>query len=97
MVLYIRMFCSFWYLGSDRLAEVSETFTERAFKVYGVTLVVSQHPGKDGVLREIVVGSSSDRVQVHEILKVGDSSLHPLFSNVGTGDHLFGGARYTVN
>lgn len=37
-------------------------------------VVVGQDPGKDWVLHQVVVGSASQRVQVHQVLEVTDLS-----------------------
>ena len=39
------------------------------------TLIVSQHPGEDGVLHEVIVGPTSKSVQLHQVLKVGYLSI----------------------
>ena len=43
-----------------------------------VGIVIGKDPGKDGVLRQVVVGPAGDGVQADEVLEVGDVSVDPL-------------------
>lgn len=47
------------------------------------TFVVGQDPGKDGVLHQIVVASSSQGVQGHEVLEVVDLTPDPSLGDRG--------------
>ena len=40
--------------------------------------VVGEHPREDGILCEVIIGSSGKFVQLHQELEVGDSSRPPL-------------------
>lgn len=40
-----------------------------------LSAVVGQYPREDRVLHEVIVRSSSKRVEVHQVLEVGDLSI----------------------
>ena len=40
-----------------------------------LALIVSQNPGEDWILHEVVVGATSQCVQLHQVLEVGHLSI----------------------
>ena len=62
-------------LGAHGPTEIAEG--GRIVQIQFVAVVIGQNPGKDGILHEIVVGATGQRVEVHEILEVGDLAAAP--------------------
>ena len=73
----------FGYLG-----EVPER--RGVVEVKNVGGVVGQNPGKDGVLVEVVVRTTGDRVEVHEVVEVRDLSPLPFGGYGGPPEQLVG-------
>ena len=80
--------------GADGLGEVA--VRGRREEVEGGRVVVGEDPGKDGVLVEVVVGAAGDRVEVHEVLEVGELAPLPLLGHVGGAEELVGGGERGV-
>ena len=69
-----------WCQSAHRLREIS--VDGRVVEVERLTLVVGEHPREHGILRQIVVRSAGQRVEVHQILKVANLSLQPSLRRV---------------
>lgn len=61
---------------TDRFGEIAERFRIGQIERRGG--VVSYNPGEDRILREVIVGSTGERVQRHEVIKVAHLALKPL-------------------
>ena len=58
----------------------------RVIKVQYIRIVVTEDPWKHRVLVEIVVRATSDGVEIHEVVKVGDFSSLPFGGHRGLAE-----------
>ena len=69
----------FGILNSDGLGKIS--VNRRIGDVQCVRRVISENPRKDGILIEIVVGSSSDGVDHHQIIEIRQFACDPFLGD----------------
>ena len=66
-------------MSTHRFGQISEGLGVRHVQL--LALVVSQDPGEDGVLHQVVVASACERVEGHQVLEVGDLAADPALSH----------------
>ena len=72
------------YLDGDRLAQVSER--PLGVQVEALRGIVRKYEGEDWILHEVVEGPSSQFVELHEVVEIGDGAILPQPENLlGTG------------
>ena len=82
-------------LYSYGFGQISEAFG--IVQIQFRTGVIDNDPGENGVLGQVVESAASDRIQLHQIFKIGDLTLSPLLSETGGAQQIGRGPATGVN
>ena len=74
-VLFSHFLLIGWVDNTDGFRQIAED--AGVVEVERVGRVVLQDPREDRILTEVVVSSTRDRVEVHQVLEVADLTPHP--------------------